>query len=44
MNHELGMLARDAAGFEASPSAGMIDGQSVKTTEAGIRAGLPLAS
>jgi hypothetical protein len=34
MNHKLVMLARDASGRSASPSAGVIDGQSVKTTEA----------
>ena len=35
MNHELLMTAREVAGREASPSAGVIDSQSVKTTESG---------
>jgi len=35
INHELLMLAREVEGREASPSAGVIDSQSAKTTEAG---------
>jgi transposase len=35
INHELVMLAREAMGRDASSSAGVIDSQSVKTTEAG---------
>ena len=35
INHYLVMLAREAEGREASPTAGVIDSQSFKTTEAG---------
>ncbi|MHB1305049.1 MAG: IS5 family transposase [Acidiphilium sp.] len=35
INHALVMMARELAGREASPTAGVIDSQSVKTTEAG---------
>ena len=35
MNHHLVMAARELEGREASPSAGVIDSQSVKTTESG---------
>ncbi len=35
INHLLVMAAREIAGREASPSAGVIDSQSVKTTESG---------
>jgi transposase len=35
LNHHLMMLDREASGREASPSAAVIDAQSVKTTEAG---------
>jgi transposase len=35
VNHQLVALARESEGREASPTAGVIDSQSVKTTEAG---------
>ena len=35
INHLLVMAAREKAGREASPTAGVIDSQSVKTTESG---------
>lgn len=35
INHALLLMAREAIGREASPSAGVIDSQSVKTTESG---------
>jgi transposase len=35
INHELVMAVREKVGREASPSAGVIDSQSVKTTESG---------
>jgi putative transposase len=39
INHLLVMVARQQAGREASPSAGVIDSQSAKTTESGGVAG-----
>jgi transposase len=35
INHMLVMALRETAGREASPTAGIIDSQSVKTTESG---------
>lgn len=35
INHVLVAMVRETMGREVSPTAGMIDGQSVKTTEAG---------
>ncbi len=40
LNHHLVMLDRERVGREASPSAAVIDSQSVKTTEAGARGGM----
>jgi hypothetical protein len=35
LNYDLVMASREAVGREASPTAGVIDSQSVKTTERG---------
>ena len=42
MNHHLVMLDRERCGREASPTAAVIDSQSVKTTESGAPAPAPL--
>ena len=40
LNYTLVMASREAAGREASPTAGVIDSQSVKTTESGAHGDL----
>jgi len=40
INHHLVMLAREQEGHEASPTAGVVDSQSAKTTESGVAARL----